>query len=177
MARLLTHKRVIIGAVALTLLVLAFSLRTWRPREVADLERAKQAGADVQAQSEKLARSLDRVAENIAEAEGLGEQSDLIESLTMKQRDSLVRVNRLLIRQTGSLAATLNLIDDLGLTAEALRAESAEQADLVAATVETLRSLRGVAGRARSSAQRLAERTRYAALLAEDSARAFSGGP
>ena len=142
--------------------------------QLEDLNKASEAGAGAQESSDRLATNLSRVARRIARAERLGDQSHAIERLTLEQRASLVRLRRVVVRQFGSLARAVALIERLEADSDALNSQSERQAALLTQTLTSLRALRRLAGGARSATMRLTERARYGALLAEDSARAFS---
>ena len=146
-----------------------------QPDELDDLDRAREAGEDVQRSSDQLTDNLSDVADNIGEGAGLGARSDDIHRLTLDQRDSLKRVNKLVARQYVSLAAAVDLVTRIGSASAAIEASSDAQSARLTETLRSLRRLRALSRSASAASEALANEARYGALLAEDSARAFSG--
>ncbi|MDX6587630.1 MAG: hypothetical protein QOI31_2103 [Solirubrobacterales bacterium] len=162
------------GILVLVVAGAAFAAGSLHPDELEDLDRASRAGAEVQRSSEELADDLARVAENIGRGAGLGKRSHDISELTLKQRASLLRVNRIVTRQYDTLSSALGLVSRMGSASHAIEAASDLQAIRLRETLRSLRELRRLARSAREASEALADEARYGALLAEDSARAFS---
>jgi hypothetical protein len=161
-----------VGLLALAAAVALAAKIDTRPLD--DLTRAREAGADLQSESGRLADGLQDVSEGIEAASGLGHSSHQIERLTVAQGKSLERVERLISRQHGSLSATVALLARVEAASRDLADGSAAQARTLHETLGHLGSLRAWVTRANRTTTRLAKLARYSALLAEDSARSFS---
>ena len=163
------------GIFLLVVALAVFAAGNLHPDELTDLDRAREAGEDVQRSSDQLTDNLSDVAENIGRGEGLGSRSDDIHRLTLKQRDSLRRVNQIVARQYATLTSAVSLVTRIGSASEAIEDSSTAQSARLTETLRSLRRLRSLARSARAASEALANEARYGALLAEDSARAFSG--
>ncbi|MEA2460238.1 MAG: hypothetical protein QOH90_415 [Actinomycetota bacterium] len=152
----------------------AFLVASLDTSSLDDLKRAQKAGAALQRESNDLAAGLHRVAGGIGGAEGIGQTSHAIERLTIAQKRSLSRVDRMIRDQYGSLSETVSLLARVELVTQKLSQSSDHQAAALRDTLALLRTLRGSVAQARSTSVDLAGLARYGALLAEDSARSFS---
>jgi DNA-binding transcriptional MerR regulator len=162
------------AGVLLVLGIAALASVSGKPEPLRDLERAEQAGESVRRSSADLVADLDRISENLEAGFDLRETTGSIHALTEKQVASLDEVARLLRKQISELERTLSQLRGTRSTADSIEGLSAEQSQILARTIDTLKKLRTMARLSSATSADLAVAARYGARLAEDSRRAFA---
>lgn len=152
----------------------AFRLLTTSPQAVA-LEETDRAARQAETQQDRIRAALHAIEADIEAAGDISTASSRIRRLTLRQRRSLSDLADLLEEQLRYLESAAAALGDARSSTRSLVRLGAAQVERLERALAALRTIEALAADAGFRSARFARDARYAARLARDSYRSFSG--